>query len=234
MTIIFDVVRILHIIGGFTALLTFWIPIVTKKGGSIHVKAGWTYVWGMIIVAASAFYMGLYRLADPNSSQELISFSLFLIFIAILSSSTAYYGIRVLRFKKRNRPHRNLMDLSFPFLLLSSAIGMSMYGSIQDFPLLIWFPLVGVFLAGTQLNYWLRSTKRKVHWWFEHLAGMLGCSIATITAFTVFGAPRLLQIESVSMLLWFLPTIVLTPVIIGMSMYYDRKFNKKGKRVKTA
>jgi uncharacterized membrane protein len=224
---LFEWMRILHIMGGFTALLTFWIPVVTKKGGTLHVRSGWVYVIGMVIVAITAVYMAIYRIIDPTTSPVLVSFSLFLLYISILSSSTAYYGIRVLRFKTRKERHTHVGDLGFPMLLLISSIGMSIYGYIKDFPLLTWFPLLGVFLSTVQLRYWLQKPKRKMHWWFEHFSGMLGCSIATITAFTVFGAPRLLNIDSVSLLLWFLPTIVLTPIIVGLSVYYDRKFSNR-------
>jgi len=68
-----------------------------------------------------------------------------------------------------------------------------------------------------------------MHWWFEHFSSMLACCISTITAFTVFGAPRLLNIDSVNILLWFLPTIIITPLIISLGIYYERKFNKPKK-----
>ncbi|OKL35634.1 DUF2306 domain-containing protein [Domibacillus mangrovi] len=226
---LFQGIKILHIIGGFTALFTFWLPVVTKKGGRLHRLFGWVYVGGMTMVALSAFYMGIYRLLDPSSSVEMFSFSLFLLFISILSSSTVYYGIRVLRFKGRKGIHKNVLDIGFPILLLTSAICISVYGFIQEFVLLSWFPLLGVFLGATQLTYWLQKPKKNMHWWFEHFSGMLGCSIATITAFTVFGAPRLLNIEAVSIVLWFLPTIIVTPVIIGLAIYYTKKFNGKKK-----
>ncbi|WP_191566280.1 DUF2306 domain-containing protein [Metabacillus idriensis] len=221
----FQLFKILHIIGGFIALFVFWIPIVTKKGGKAHRVSGWVYTSGMIVVAISAFYMGAYRIFfDQNANAELISFSWFLIFIAILSSAAAYYGIRVLRFNNRKDRHRNVLDLFYPLLLLSSGIGICIYGTVNDAPLLTWFPLVGIFLGISQLSYWLQKPKHKMHWWFEHFSGMLACCISTITAFMVFGAPRLLGIESVSILLWFLPTIVITPIIIGLSIYYRKKF----------
>jgi uncharacterized membrane protein len=224
---IFNGLRILHIIGGFVALFVFWVPIVTKKGGKLHNRFGWIYVYGMIVVAISAFYMGFYRIViDPSASKELISFSWFLIFISILSSASAYYGLRVLRYKNRKKTHTHPLDLAFPSLLLTSGIGISIYGFVHEFPLLSWFPIVGILLGMTQLVYWLQKPIRKMHWWFEHFSGMLACCISTITAFTVFGAPRLLNIKSVSIILWILPTIVITPLIIGLGIHYSRKFNK--------
>ncbi|WP_273131102.1 DUF2306 domain-containing protein [Bacillus weihaiensis] len=224
---VFHVLRILHIIGGFVALFVFWIPIITKKGGKLHYLFGWIYVYGMILVAISAFYMGVYRIFfDSNTTNEQVSFSWFLLFISILSSASAYYGLRVLRFKTRKQVHTHMLDLFFSLLLLLSGIGISIYGFTQSFVLLSWFPLVGIALGLTQLIYWLKIPTKKMHWWFEHFSGMLACCISTITAFTVFGAPRLLNVESVNIILWFLPTIIITPLIIGLGIYYTKKFNK--------
>ncbi|WP_404407190.1 DUF2306 domain-containing protein [Jeotgalibacillus malaysiensis] len=220
----FKIILILHIIGGFTALAVFLIPLVTKKGGRIHRVSGWIFTAGMAIVSISAFYMGIARLLDPLSDSSLRAFSIFLLFIAVLSSSTAWYGLRVLRFKKRRTRHRAFVDFAFSFGLLLSAGAVSIYGSSTGDPLLSWFPLLGIALAVIQLKYWLSKPSERMHWWYEHIGGMMGCSISTVTAFTVFGAPRLLQVESVSLLLWFLPTILLTPVIIAFTVYYKKKF----------
>lgn len=222
----FHFARMVHIGSGFIALLVFLIPIVTKKGRKFHTRSGWIYVISMIAVSTTALYMGIYRLTwDAGPDPDAIPFSWFLIFISILSGATAWYGIRVLRYKKRTAPHRQPIDLLFPTLLLISGIAISSYGWIIAFPLLQYFPIVGLFLGATQLHYWLSSPKRKSHWIVEHIVGMLSCCIATVTAFTVFGAPKLLQVDSVSLIVWFVPTIVLVPLIIGFSTYYQRKMD---------
>ena len=224
--LLFSIFKVIHIIAGFTALLVFWLPIVTKKGGKAHVRSGWVYVIAMGAVAISALVMGIWRIGfDPDKTVESVAFAWVLIFISILSSATAWYGIRVLRYKNRKAAHRQPVDLLFPALLVASGAAMSLYGATIDFTLLTWFPFIGIFLGTTQLVYWLRPPGRKLHWWFEHLGGMLGCCIATITAFTVFGAPRLLGLSSVHPLVWFMPTIVLVPWIIGFSRYDHKKFN---------
>ncbi|WP_134685337.1 DUF2306 domain-containing protein [Brevibacillus migulae] len=225
---LFLLFRGLHIGAGFTALLLFWIPMVTKKGGKVHNRVGWIYVWAMGLVSLSAFYMGAYRIFfDRDADLERISFSWFLIFIAILSGATAWYGIRVLRFKKRSGAHRVIPDLFVSGLLLGSGIAIGLYGFTIQSPLITYFPLIGVFLGSVQLKYWLRKPTGRMHWFFQHFSGMIGCCIATVTAFLVFGAPRLLQIQSTHLLLWFLPTIIFVPVIIGFSIYYRRLFSSK-------
>lgn len=232
MDLLFAIARWAHIIGGFTALFVFWIPIVTRKGSKIHTRVGWLYVAAMTAVSISAFYMGIYRVTwNAGSDADAIPFSWFLIFIAILSAAAAWYGIRVLRFKRRKAPHRGTIDLLFPSLLTSSALAIIVYGWMIDFPLLKYFPLLGIFLGVTQLIYWLTVPKRLSHWIVEHLIGMITCCIATVTAFVVFGAPRLLGIEAVNLILWFLPTILLVPLIIAYSTYYQKKMDRAQKKL---
>ncbi len=209
------------------ALLVFWIPIVTKKGGKTHNRIGWVYVYAMATVAVTALYLGIYRIfIEQGNDLERVSFSWFLIFISILSGASAWYGIRVLRFKQRKERHRSIVDLGFPLLLVGSGIAISLYGFQIGFPLLQYFPIVGIVVGTTHLLYWLRSPRLKGHWIIEHLGGMLACCISTITAFTVFGAPRLLNVDSVGFILWIIPSLVMTPLIIGFSTYYARKYNR--------
>lgn len=66
----FSIFKVLHIIAGFTALLVFWIPVVTKKGGKAHVRSGWVYVWAMGAVAISALVMGIWRIGFDPQKQE--------------------------------------------------------------------------------------------------------------------------------------------------------------------
>jgi len=230
MQLLFDSMRWAHIASGFLALCVFWLPIVTKKGGRLHIKIGWVYVWAMASVSVTAFFMGVYRLTiDAGPDPDAIPFSWFLLLIAILSSSTVWYGIRVLRYKRRKKAHRHFVDLLFPSLLFSMGIGISIYGWVISFPLLQYFPILAIFLGGSQLVYWLKVPETKSHWIVEHIVGMLSCCIATVTAFTVFGAPRLLQVDSVSLIVWFVPTIILVPLIIGFSNFYKRKMDRPRK-----
>lgn len=224
MELAFSIARFAHIIAGFVSLITLWLPIITKKGGKRHKQSGWVFVISMAIVSISAFYMGMYRIGwDAGPDDDPIPFSSFLIFISILSATTVSYGVRVLR----ETSDRSVLDFILPILLFISSIGMIVYGSYIDFSLLQYFPFIGLFLSVSQLIYWCSIPKKRSHPVVEHIVGMLSTCIATITAFLVFGAPRLLNINSVHLLLWFLPTIVFTPMIITLSMYYRNIFSTK-------
>nr|WP_289038457.1 DUF2306 domain-containing protein [uncultured Allobacillus sp.] len=225
MATLFQFALWIHIIAGFTAILILWIPILTKKGNKLHRKSGWVFVYSMTIISLTAIYMGCFRLFwMPSVDAGTRSFSWFLIYIAILSGASVWHGLRVLKFKRRSKSHCQAVDLSFTLTLLTSSIGIMVYGWNVGFPLLQYFPLIGLFLGGGQFIYWITVPKSRSHWVVEHISGMLASSIAAITAFVVFGAPRLLEVDSVNLLIWFLPTIVFTPMIIFFSSYYGRKF----------
>lgn len=227
MQLCFDIMRWLHIVSGFLALCVFWIPIVTRKGGRTHHRVGWLYVIAMGIVSVTALFMGIYRIAwDAGPDPDAIPYSWFLLFVAVLSSATAWYGIRVLYHKKRQVVHRKWSDLLFPLILFGSGIGVSLYGWVIEFALLQFFPLLGIFLGGTQLLYWLTVPVKKSHWVVEHIVGMMSCCISTLTAFLVFGIPRLLQVEAASLWIWLLPTVVLLPLIFAFTNTYKKKLDR--------
>ncbi len=92
---------ILHVVAGFVALITLWVPLFLRKGSKGHRVTGWIFTNSMFIISGTALHLALYRIwFDPTLTTEQFSSSIFLIFIAILSFSSAVYGLRVLRFKK--------------------------------------------------------------------------------------------------------------------------------------
>jgi hypothetical protein len=42
--------RMAHIVAGTVALATFWIPLVTFKGGRPHRTASLVYAWSMLVL----------------------------------------------------------------------------------------------------------------------------------------------------------------------------------------
>src|SRR6266849_3540931 len=82
-------------------------------------------------------------------------------------------------------------NLGLPTLLLVSSAAISLYGLHLGSILFTVFGAIGFLSSGSQLFYWLRPPQSRMHWWFAHMSGMVGASIATLTAFVVVNAPRL-------------------------------------------
>ncbi|WP_164219277.1 DUF2306 domain-containing protein [Virgibacillus sp. YIM 98842] len=220
---------ITHVAAGFIALIFLWLPLLFKKGGRYHRLTGWVFTGSMFMISGTSIHLALYRIwFEGKLTTEEFSFYLFLMFIAVLSFTTAMYGLRVLRFKKHAGKHREWIDWFLPVLLFTSAVLMSIYGWMLGDQLLTWFPLLGVFLALSHMTYWWRRPDFKLRWRVEHLTGMLSCGISTVTAFVVFGAPRIFALNQASVWLWFAPAIVLVPLIIYLSVKERYKYQRQG------
>lgn len=213
----------IHIAGGAAALLSMFIPLLAKKGGTAHRRAGWVFVGGMTVVAVTALVLaGARFLTDPSPQGR--AGGVFLAYIAILTGAGVSAGIRVLRAKRRITPHGHAWDLGLPVLLVASAGAIAVYGVTTGQTLFTAFATIGLINGGTQLAYWLRAPTHNMHWWFEHMGNMLGACIAATTAFLVNNAGAL-GLPTMSLLVWLAPSAVGVPATIIWTRYYRRRFS---------
>jgi uncharacterized membrane protein len=213
----------IHIAGGAAALLSMVVPMLARKGGRLHRRAGWVFVSGMAIVSLTAFALSAMRFfSDPTPAGR--SAGLYLFFIAILTAAGVSAGVRVLRMKTRHEAHRHPWDLGLAVALTASSLGMIGYGLATGRALFVAFAVIGLVNGVGQLRYWLRPPQEQLHWWFEHMGQMLGSCIAATTAFLVVNAGRL-GAETFSLAVWLTPALVGGPAIAIWTAYYRRKFS---------
>lgn len=214
----------LHVAGGSVALLTMVVPMVTRKGGRAHRRAGWAFVAGMTVVSLTALVLaGHHALFDTTPGQRLAG--AFLFYIAILTGAGVSAGVRVLRFKGRTAPHRHAWDLGVAGLLTASSVALAAFGLAKEHALFIAFSTIGLLTGGGQLVYWLRRPAHRMHWWFEHMGAMLGSCVAATTAFLVVNAERW-GLGTFSLAAWLAPTIIGAPGIAVWTAYYRRRFTR--------
>src|SRR5688500_942366 len=210
----------IHIAGGTTALVSMFIPMIAKKGGTVHRRAGWVFVSGMTIVAVTALALSASRfLTDPSPGGRIAG--LFLFYIAVLTGGGVSAGVRALRFKARTRRHRHPWDVGVAATIAASGVMMAAFGLAIQQPLLIAFSIIGLANGGGQLAYWLRPPAHPMHWWFEHMNLMLGSCIAATTAFLVNNAGAL-GMPKQSLVVWLAPTVVGVPATFVWIAYYRR------------
>jgi hypothetical protein len=212
----------LHIAGGSAALLSMFIPLVTKKGGLTHRRAGWVFVSGMTIVSITALLLAGAGWATDSTPRGREA-GAFLFFVSILTATSVSAGVRVLRAKARSTAHRHPWDLGLPALLTVSSIAAAFYGLSTGNSLFTAFSVIGMLGGGGSLAYWLTPPSHPMHWWFEHMSNMLGASIAATTAFLVVNASNL-GLETFSLIVWLAPTRVGVPTSAIWTRYYRRKF----------
>jgi uncharacterized membrane protein len=212
----------IHIAGGVAALASMIVPMITRKGGTLHRRSGWVFVTGMTIVSVTAFALaGVRVLTDPTPRGR--SAGLFLFFVAILTAAAVSAGVRVLRLKARSAAHYGAWDVGMAVALTAASLGMAVYGVVTSTPLFIAFSVIGLGNGVGQLWYWLRPPTHPMHWWFEHMGQMLGACIAATTAFLVVNANRL-GAETFSIVIWLAPAAIGAPGIVIWRAYYRRKF----------
>lgn len=207
-----------HIAAGVTALLAMPVPLLARKGARAHRAVGKIYVAAMFAAAVTAVLIAPIRMHQRDVAHW--RGPIFLSYIALLSFTSCFYGVRVLRQKKRTAPHTELIDRAVPTALVVASIAVALYGLITRFPLAVLFAPVGLLVAVPQLRT-MRSVPTAPRWWLtEHLGAMLISCIATVTAFLVVNVGRITH-HGASPLIWIAPTILGTALLTRWKRLYQ-------------
>jgi uncharacterized membrane protein len=200
-----SIVRIVHIALGIVAFLVVPVPLLTAKGGRLHVSFGRVYAWTMGALAASGVPLAARGLFfdDPTRRAN----ALFLFFVALLASNSAWMGIRALR-AQRGSSSASALDLAVPSLLLAGALGLGALALLRGGVLHGFFALLGVMLAASQLRYWRRPLRTRTDAIVAHIGGMGVSCITTLTAFLVTNARHVFHVGAFNVFVWVTPAIL--------------------------
>ena len=209
--------RWIHISAGTLALFVAPAAMLTVKGGRAHRRWGKIYFWSMALVAATAVALGLWR---PQ---------IFLTLVAVFSFYMAFSGYRAL-WRKRPAQGQGPRAIDWTAALLTFAVSASLvvFGVLRPGP--IWervgivpvvFGALGMVLVGLDIRTFLRPPADRNAWWFDHMTGMLGSYIATVSAFSVVNFDFLpITVR------WLWATAIGTPLITIWIRYYKRRFRR--------
>ena len=245
---LFQSLRWAHVAAGGIALMLFWIPAIARKGGKTHVRAGLVYVACMSVVVLTAFAMSglaftfpldVRQTAQPVSPTELADFlreqrvfASFLAYLAGVTLASGWQGVWAAETKREPRAMRTPFSLALNIAVVLAGLAVFTLGINYRSGPLIGLSPIGPLIGTANLIYLLRGPQTRMHWWYQHLASMIGTGIAGYTAFLVFGAVRLLPSVAQSQLytlFWVLPSLVGVPIIFMAVTHYRRKFNETGR-----
>jgi uncharacterized membrane protein len=201
----FTPVLVLHIIAGFTALLTGLAAIIARKGRKFHRANGKIYFWSMLFVAVSAAIMSLMK--DLN----------FFLMLSMFSFYSAYSGFRAIRNKERRATLTDWLMLggavvTCGFMILSANIILTVFGVI-----------FGSFLFSDIKQFTSEPLPIKsMNWLLIHIGRMLGAYIATVTAFIVVNFGNYFS-GNWNLIAWLGPTVIGIPLI----SYWINKYKPK-------
>lgn len=222
-----------HIGLGFVALVAFWVPVATKKGGVAHRSAGRVFNASMLAVSFSAFGMSALSLSLPELIHEGVpvervrTFALFLSYLGLVSVVIVHNGWATAR-RHRDptallRPWRRALNIG---LIVASAASV-IYGVVTSSIVMAALSPVGFLTGKSWLDFEKRIDEPRA-WFFEHMSAMLAGGIAVHTAFLAGGGTRFLPdaISSLGWKMWLAPTAVGVPAIIIWSKRYRRQFSR--------
>ena len=180
MNVILKTFLIIHVVAGAIALVVAPVALAVEKGGEAHKKWGRAFFWAMTMVFITAIILSAYKL------------NLFLLMIAVFSYYSIVSGYRWLYLKKMHlgqRPKKIdwaalTITTLFNICFVAWGVYMAVNGHYGVFAYLaIGFGLGGLLVAKGNLMKFLKDTPKNA-WIYEHIGGMLGGYIATVTAFS--------------------------------------------------
>jgi hypothetical protein len=188
------ILLIIHVVGGYTALVSGAISMISIKGSNVHNISGRLFYISMLLVSFSALTLSL------------ISSNTFLLHVGIFVFYQVVAGWRSVRYKNLYPGYFDLLlllaaILNLIFMLKSGVIVLMVFGGISALLVFIDLRMYTHMLRGVQLP--------KLSWMRRHIGMMMGGYIGTLTAFIVVN----ISLPGYSVLLWLLPTIILVPLM---------------------
>ena len=197
---------IIHVCAGAGALIFGGIAFAFRKNTPKHKKIGKIYFWCMSVVFVTAMIVSV--------AKGL----LFLFMIGIFSYYSTIIAYRSLRLKNLHNGQKPLkVDWFIEILAGLTFLGMGGFGLLiliknQNVggvvPLV--FAAFGLLSVKTNLKLFIKGPKETLYWYKKHIGHMMGSYIGALTAFLVNQAPH---IPINPTLLWFLPALIIIPVM---------------------
>ena len=233
---------VMHIVIGSISLITFWLPIIEKKGSPFHRRAGNWFVWGMTAVALSGILMsslvfidplavrdpnGLLSLSEANSAAQIgRSSSAFLFMLSFLVLCATRQSVLALKAKHHRTELKAPPHLFCIFMLLISGVYVGWLGLSRTSVLYEIFSVLSIISSLSMFHYIYKKALKKSEWIIEHLTNIIAAGIAAYTAFFVFGGQSFLNhLVPGSYHIWFW----VLPGVIGatFSRVYAVKYRKQ-------
>lgn len=176
-----------HLLLGCVALATFWLAAWLKKGAPRHRAVGKAYLLAMVGILLTGAPLTVQRFVDGHEQG-----GTFLAYLLVLTATTVWTSWTAVRHKQAPERYTGPAYRALAVANLLGASAVIAYGLRMGNPLLIGFPVIGLFVGVDMLRK-RQQLDGQPRWWIvEHYTAMLGNGVATHVAFLAIGLPRLL------------------------------------------
>lgn len=218
---LFEILVTIHIITGTIGLVSFWIPVVGRKGGKGHTRYGTLFTMMMLVTGSVAVGIALTTLSDPAGTHPHLSeheifgdpamiagiFGWMMLYLATLTVNLAWHGWLCIRNRADHRANRAWHNLLLQVLLTAVSLNCAWQGYLLEQALMLAISGVGFATVATNLWFLYKPNPQPVDRLKEHIKSLVGAGISVYTAFFAFGAVRILPEIALTPALWSVPLI---------------------------
>lgn len=234
---LFETLIALHITAGAPGLISFWAPVLSKKGGDRHRFWGRFFTVAMLIAGTLAVCMSVMTLIAPMETHpHLVAheefsdpalvrgiFGWMMLYLAILTINLAWYGWQCVLNKRDHQKNRAWPNLTLQVLLTMAAINCVYQGVMIGQPMMIGISFIGFATVATNVWFLAKRNPGPVDWLLEHIKAIVGTGISVYTAFFAFGAVRFVPSLALTPALWSVPLVV----GLALILYHQRQVRRR-------
>lgn len=219
---LFGAIVLAHICAGTLALISFWMPVVMRKGSPGHIRWGRIFAYSVYVAAALACLMGLLNLTLENGRHPtLINRALFnglfgwmMIYLGLLSLLLVRYGLGAVQNRRTPERNRSVFALISMAGVLIFALICAVQGALLAQPLMIALAVLGIIAVITFARAALWPSLSRSGFLAEHIKAMIAAGISAYTAFLSVGLLRIVPEQVFNPLVWAVPSVVGVMLII--------------------
>jgi hypothetical protein len=219
---VFTLLVIGHIITGIIVLVSFWVPIVSRKGGVDHRRWGHIFAKALFAAAWFAIAMAVLNLTTANDRHPVLTdrklfaglFGWMMLYLGVLTLGLGRYGLEAARHHGKVGAMQTPLNLGLQILVILFALNCGIQGVILGQPLMIGLAALGFGAALTFIIAILRPSATPASHVREHLKAMVGAGISAYTAFLSVGLLQIVPDHVFNPAIWAIPSAVGVILII--------------------
>jgi hypothetical protein len=228
---VFQALVIGHVIAGAVALVSFWVPVVSRKGGSAHRTWGRIFKAALYTAAWFAIGMAVLNLTTANDRHSVLTdralfdglFGWMMLYLGVLTLGLGQYGMAAAKARGDAVAMRSPLNVVIQLCVIGAAVNCAVRGYWLGQPLMVGLAILGLGAAATFLIAMFWPSRSRQGYVREHLKAMVGSGIAAYTAFLSVGLLQIVPDYVFNPAIWSIPSLVGIALILVHFRRTDRQ-----------
>ena len=208
-----------HIVAGSIGAVSFWVPVIGRKGGVNHKRWGRVFTVALLVTGSIAVALSVFSLIDPVATHPHLArqfgvpfirgiFGWMMLHVGLLTLNLTWYGWLCARNRGAVADNRTPLNVGLQYAVIAAALNCAWQGWQLDQPLMMAVAVVGVATGGTNLAFLYARRHQPQDWLKEHIKAIVGAGISVYTAFLAFGSVRVFPAMALHPAMWSVPLVV--------------------------